>query len=188
MKTCPLGLVVSLTIACASAPVPASPPPAHELIEARIGTDAAAFVFPTEPEGDVTWDVPAPDAFTEQPEFRWHVRWTPAAPRGSVPDGLALMTYWRPGGPRHGSLAALLRQWPPLVEQECADCQESIWISQENPAVLAQVEDGHVTLLIRGANAVANIFPSVPDSVVLTRYRPGADEEEFAAAVQRNEP
>lgn len=45
-----------------------------------------------------------------------------------------------------------------------------------------------VVVTIRGADAVRRIFPSVPDSVTLTRRILGADEQSLRVAVERRDP
>jgi hypothetical protein len=101
---------------------------------------------------------------------------------------LNLVTYWRPDGPREGTWAQLIEAWRPTVETECGDCQESLRIATEDTAVEARFVAGRVVMTVRGAEAIARIFPTVPDSVTLIRSRPEIIEEKITVGVERVRP
>ena len=179
-----------LVVACAgqAGAGPAALSSVRSPVQAVIGRDHARFVFPAESGTAVRWDVPVPQVDTTWGEFYWTVEWQSVAPRGTVPTDLNLVTYWRPGGPRVGSWAQLIGAWRPTVEVECGDCQESLRIATEDAAVKARFVAGHVVMTVRGAEAIARIFPTVPDSVVLIRSRPEIIEEKITVGVERERP
>ncbi len=79
---------------------------------ARITQGGARFLFPLEPVDTLTWDVPDSNGYLGSPQYAWTAEWEPGlGKRGTVPHALWLVTYWRPGGPRRGSVALMVRDW-----------------------------------------------------------------------------
>jgi hypothetical protein len=111
-----------------------------------------------------------------------------AGATGHGADGLEPCDLLAARRSRQGTWAQLVEAWRPYVETDCGDCQESIWLGSEDSAVVARVVDGRVVMTIQGAAAIARIFPTVPDSVTLSRKRPDTDEEEITIGVERRRP
>lgn len=83
----------------------------------------------------------------------------------------------------------MLEPWRPSVEVECGDCQETTWLGQHDPAVVGDVVDGRIVVRVHGEAAVSRIFPMVPDTVTMSRSRPGTDDDQqLSLAVEHREP
>jgi hypothetical protein len=182
----PFLLLVGVGCAAPQSGVPPAAPAGAMVPEAWIGATAARFIFPTEPHGELEWDVPDSGAYKDRPEYYWEVSWVPGeSTRGKVPDGLSLVTYWRAGGPRRGSVADLVSQWHPSVMTECLQC-DGVSIPREDSALTVDVVNGHVEFSILGAPGVQRVFPVVPDSVRFIRHLGlDAEDEEFIVPVRR---
>jgi hypothetical protein len=91
----PLLLLVGVGCAAPQPDVAPAAPAGTMVPEAWIGATAARFIFPTEPHGELEWDVPDSGAYRGRPEYSWEVYWEPGeSTRGKVPDGLfALLGY-----------------------------------------------------------------------------------------------
>jgi hypothetical protein len=110
-----LTVLVLAVLVCSACPVVQGPhggsvmPGTKPL--ARI-TQGARFLFPLEPVDTLTWDVPDSNGYLGSPQYAWTAEWEPGlGKRGTVPHALWLVTYWRPGGPRRGSVALMVRDW-----------------------------------------------------------------------------
>jgi len=183
MRVIPIVLVLG-SLGCASGASSQTPPPSSAVAPgAWIGADSARFVFSREPHLQLAWDQRDSTAYVDRPEYAWQVYWEPEA-RGHVPHALWLVTYWRAGGPRSGSLSEMLRRWPVLTMTECLEC-DGASIGKEDQGVRAVVVADHVEFIVRGAAAMKRIFPIHPDSVQLIRQLgAGAEDEELTVPVQ----
>ena len=95
------------------------------------------------------------------------------------PHALLLITRRRPGGPRTGSLSALISRDLLGIMTYC-DCGDAVASTHEtDPNVLAYVKNGRLVFSARGADAVRRIFRIVLDSVTFSRaHHDDPDSEE----------
>ena len=163
-----------LTVSCATASSvqQVSPEGPHALI----GVSEARFIFPRDSSGVYTWNVPRPNAYSGDAEFTWEVTWQPP-PRnlGKTPDELSLISRWRPGGPKPGSLSELVSTARLEKATMCLSC-DLVSVVEADPGLIASVENGSVVFRVRGADAVRRIFPVTPDSVTFSRRIGGTTE------------
>jgi hypothetical protein len=152
---------------------------------ARITRTLARFTFPAEPRDSLTWDLPDSNGYLGSPQYAWTVEWEPEwSMRGTAPRALWLVTYWRPGGPRHGALARMVQDWSVGVMTEDLE-SDGTYIGEPDSAVNATVVNGHIELSVTGESAIRRIFPVAPDSVWLyCRLGPDAPEEDIAVPVR----
>ena len=171
------------------------PQPGERVPRTRSGAQAfisdtlARFVFPRQ-ERIYTWDIPLKGTYPGSEEYMWEVSWrVPEAKAGEAPFALWLMTGWKPGGPRKGSLAELITSRPLEEMIECTTCEPPAMFA--NPAndrknVFATVEDDHLVFTVRGREAVRRIFSTIPTTVnfekrvrqvAMREYGPGDIEE-----------
>lgn len=62
-------------------------------------------------------------------------------------------------------------------------------MGQHDPAVVGDVVDGRIVVRVHGEAAVSRIFPMVPDTVTMSRSRPGTDDDQqLSLAVEHREP
>lgn len=177
--------------------------PVNTLIgaQAYIGPDEARFVFPHDSINSYKWDVPVKGQYERGAEYMWEIRWEiPDSSDGKRPFLLWLITRWKKGGPRSGSLAQLIAgvKLEPMID--CVTCDGAVYADPETDykKVFASVEkNGDLVFTIRGADAVRRIFPTVPDSVAfsktvrqtpLPQYGPGDVEQSLNVRVTRQNP
>jgi hypothetical protein len=156
--------------------------------EAFMSATEARFVFPRRGP-NYTWDVPIKGAYAGSPEYMWEVNWDGLQVRdGEDPLALWLMTGWKQGGPREGSLAELIagHQLDPMIN--CVTCDGAVFADPktDHKNVFASVEDGRLVFTVRGRKAVKRIFPVIPATVSfesrvrqipLREYGPGDNQE-----------
>lgn len=141
--------------------------------QAFITPDSARFVFPRQPTDSYEWDVPIPGVQGGS-GFSWDVQWEiPAARNGIDPCELWLVQWFKSGGPRRGSLTQLI-EWLRLnvivkSKKDIAGFDYVRNVDRRN--VFATVEDGHLVFIVRGAEAVATIFPTIPTQVTFRALR-----------------
>jgi hypothetical protein len=168
-------LVLSFASCVHQAPREALPP---SEADAFVSGSFAQFTFPLEDSSEFKWYVPTPTAYEGAPEYFWAISWGVPEPReGKDPNGLDVAIRWRPTGAKSGSLVDLIHAGEVTVHTECITCDIPAFIPHNDRSVHAEVINGRVTLTIRGANAVARIFPSVPDSVSMIRSAHGESGE-----------
>ena len=92
------------------------------------------------------------------------------------------------GSARMWTFAELLAAVRPEVLTFCRSCGTPAATTREDAAVRVSMAGRQVVVTIRGADAVRRIFPSVPDSVTLTRRVSGSDEQSLRVAVERRDP
>jgi hypothetical protein len=159
--------------------------------QAFIGSSGAQFVFPPDSATSFTYDVPQARTYEGTTEFMWEVRWDePEDKQGNHPHALALITRRRLGGPRTGSLLALISRDSLKVLTYCTTCDAVASIPETDPNVSAEVRNGRLIFSVRGSDAVRRIFPVIPDSVTFSRaHHDDPDSEEvFKVRVIRWNP
>ena len=135
--------------------------------QAFITPDSARFVFPRQASDSYEWDVPIPGV-SGGGGFVWEVMWeVPAGRTGVDPCGLWLVQWWKTGGPRKGSLTQLI-EWLKLNVIVRSATDRLAWsyvrkVDQKN--IFATVDDGHLVFVVHGADAVRQIFPTIPSQV-----------------------
>ena len=138
--------------------------------QAFITPDEARFVFPRQTSDSYEWDVPI---HGDPPEggggYVWDVSWeTPADRNGIDPCALWLVQYWKSGGPRKGPLKSLI-EWlriEPIVKNTKNLSGFSYGPKVDYRKVFATVEDGQLIFVVHGADAVRQIFPTIPTKVM----------------------
>lgn len=149
--------------------------PDNTLTGARafITPDSARFVFPRQPSDSYVWDVPMPGV-QGGAGYSWDVSWdTPADRKGIDPCELWLPQYWKSGGPRKGSLKQLI-EWlrlQPIVKSTKDISGFERLRRVDYRSVFATVEDGQLIFVVRGADAVRQIFPTIPTTVTFRALR-----------------
>ena len=180
-----IGFLATAGCARPKSPEIADPLPSADWAEAVVTLTHARFVFPRETTREFTWNVPAPDASPGMPEFGWQVRWDRPWERiGKDPHALWAIVYWRPGGPRTGSLRALLNGWKPMVMTACVECGTPASIPREESSVRLQTSENRVVFTVEGAAAIKRLFSTPPDTVIFSRLMGRGGETEVTVAVQ----
>jgi len=138
--------------------------------KAFITPDSARFVFPRQANDSYEWDVPIHgDPPTGGGGYEWDVSWeTPAERTGIDPCGLWLVQYWKSGGPHKGPLKSLI-EWlriEPITKDTTNPSGFSFRPKADARKVFPTVEDGQLVFVIRGADAVRQIFPTIPTKVM----------------------
>jgi hypothetical protein len=162
--------------------------PASANADAFVSESFAQFQFPSEDSNDFTWYVATPTAYEGQPEYYWAISWgVPETRKGKDPNGLDVAVRWRPTGARSGSLLDLIHAGMVSVHTECMACDGPAFTTHDDRSVHAEVINGRVTITIRGANAVARILPTLPDSVWMSRSaHDDSGEVDWRVAVRRS--
>lgn len=157
--------------------------------EAFIGKDSARFVFPVSGAKTYDWDIPTKRAYAGYAQYMWGVQWNiPDSRVGNSPYLLWLIKRWQPGGPRSGTLQQLIAgvRLEPMIE--CTTCDGAVFADPETDyaKVFATVENGQLIFVVRGADAVRKIFPTVPTTVTFTEriQLPGPEGPEIVDASQ----
>jgi hypothetical protein len=182
-NACP-GVLVVLMLTKAGNWRPAIP------AQAFIGSSGAQFVFPPDSATSFTYDVPQARTYEGTTEFMWEVRWDePEDEHGNDPHALALITRRRLGGPRTGSLLALVSRDSLKVMTYCTYCEAVASIPETDPNVSTEVRNGRLIFSLRGSDAVRRIFRVIPDSVTFFRAHHDPNSEEvFKVRVVRRNP
>ncbi|MEO8910009.1 MAG: hypothetical protein ABI408_07250 [Gemmatimonadaceae bacterium] len=136
--------------------------------QAFIGPTEARFVFPRQSLSLYVWDVPSKGPRPRGEGYMWDVTWEiPDSSDGKYPITLWLLKPWGSGGLRIGSLKDLITglKLEPMIN--CVTCDGAVF---EDPGtdhnnVFATVEDGSLVFVVRGAEAVRRIFPTIPATV-----------------------
>jgi hypothetical protein len=171
------------------------PPPGERVqrtlsgAQAFIGDTLARFVFPRR-DPIYTWDLPLKGTYPGSPEYMWEVSWrVPEAKAGEYPFSLLMITGWKPGGPRKGSLAELIASRPLEEMIHCTTCDVPAMFSNPSTVrknVFASAENDHLVFTVRGREAVRQLFPTIPTTVkfekrvrqvAMREYGPGDIEE-----------
>jgi hypothetical protein len=170
--------------------------------QAFITADSARFVFPRQAGDSYEWDVPI---HGDPPEggggYVWDVSWeTPADRNGIDPCALWLVQYWKSGGPHKGPLKSLI-EWlriEPMVKSTKDLSGTARGPKVDYRKVFATVEDGQLIFVVNGADAVRQIFPTIPTKVTFRaiiendqphRFGPGSRHEYKTVMVNtRNSP
>ena len=136
--------------------------------KAFITADSARFIFPRQPYDSYEWDIVTP-GMEGGAGHMWDVSWdTPAEKKGIDPCALWLVQYWKSGGPRKGGLKQLiewLRLQPMLKSTKDISGIDRFRKKVDYKNVFATVEDGQLIFIVRGADAVRQIFPTIPAKV-----------------------
>jgi hypothetical protein len=162
-------LVIAASVAVASHGGAQTPAQVNTLTGARavITPDEARFIFPRQASDSYIWDVPM-SGETGGGGYMWDVSWTtPLDRQGIDPCALWLVQYWKSGGPRKGGLESLI-QWlriEPMVKskKDLSGIDRVRKVDHSN--VFASVEDGQLVFIVHGADAVRQIFPTIPSTV-----------------------
>ena len=168
--------------------------------QAFITPDEARFIFPRQASDSYDWDVPISGGHGGG-EYMWDVSWEiPAARNGIDPCALWLIQYWKSGGPRKGSLKSLI-EWlriEPMVKSTKDLSGTARGPKVDHRKVFATVEDGQLIFVVQGADAVRQIFPTIPTKVTFRaiientpphRFGPGSVHEYKTVMVNtRNSP
>lgn len=168
MLTKSLLLVIAAT-AIASRSSAQQPTPGNTLsgAQAFITPDSARFVFPRQANDSYEWDVPIPGV-SGGGGFDWEVMWeVPATRIGIDPCGLWLVQWWKTGGPRRGALTELI-EWLRLnvIVRSAKDPLAYSFVRKvDQKNIFATVDDGRLVFIVRGADAVRQIFPTIPSQV-----------------------
>jgi hypothetical protein len=164
-------IVIAASVAIASRSSGQTVAPVNILAgsQALITPDSARFVFPRQATDSYEWDVPIHgDPPTGGGGYVWDVSWeTPADRTGIDPCGLWLVQYWKSGGPHKGPLKSLT-EWlriEPIIKDTKNVSGFSFGPKVDTRKVFATVEDGQLVFVIRGADAVQQIFPAIPSKV-----------------------
>ena len=181
LRKCSL-LVIATSVAIVSRTSGQTVAPVNILAGAQafITADSARFVFPRQTGDSYEWDVPI---HGDPPEggggYVWDVSWeTPADRNGIDPCALWLVQYWKSGGPRKGPLKSLI-EWlriEPIVKNTKNLSGFSYGPKVDYRKVFATVEDGQLIFVVHGADAVRQIFPTIPAKVT------------FRAIIENDEP
>jgi hypothetical protein len=162
-------LVIAASAAVVSRGACQIPAPVNTLAGARaeIKPDEARFIFPRQPGDSYVWDVPM-SGETGGGGYAWDVSWsTPADREGIDPCALWLEQYWKSGGPRTGGLKSLI-EWlriEPMVKskKDLSGIERVRKVDHRN--VYATIADGQLVFVVHGADAVRQIFPTIPSTV-----------------------
>ena len=136
--------------------------------QAFISADSARFVFPVQNTNIYYWNVPLKGAYEGGAEYMWGVRWDiPEGRAGKGPYLLWLLKMWKATGERSGSLKDLIAGVPLSPMLECMTCDGAVYEDPrtDHSKVFATVENGQLIFVIRGADAVRRIFPTIPATV-----------------------
>jgi hypothetical protein len=151
------------------APPPNSVVPVNVLsgAQAFIGPDEARFAFPRQASDSYQWDVPIPGV-QGGAGYMWDVSWEiPDNREGTDPFTLWLVQWWKSGGPRNGSLTELI-EWlklRPMIKSTTSSLGVTADPRTDYRNVFATVENGQLIFIVRGADAVRRIFPTIPSKV-----------------------
>jgi hypothetical protein len=150
--------------------------------QAFVTDSFARFVFPLDKRQSYTRDVPIKGAYPGSPEYSWELGWDRAHyVDGRDPLGLWLVTRWKPGGPRKGTLADLIRGYTldPMIN--CTTCDGAVYVDQrrDTNTVFASVERGRLVFNVRGREAVHRIFPALPETVTFSRSVRHIPQQEY---------
>lgn len=160
--------------------------------QATIGRTEARFVFPAEGSDRLAWPPAIPHAYPGMPARIWEVDWERAMDYerfGVDPHGIAVTAPWQRDSVRTMTFAELLAGIRPEVLTFCRSCGTPAAMPREDPAVSVSMNGRQVVVTVRGADAVRRIFPTVPDSVTLTRRdRSGEEERSIRLTVERRDP
>jgi hypothetical protein len=168
----PVNFAICDTTAVNAPAVPApAPPNPLSGAQAFISSDSARFEFPPQPDA-YEWDVPMKGVGAESAEYMWEVRWDIAdGLHGDTPYLLWLIKRWKAGGPRKGSLKQLISgvSLEPMVE--CTTCDGAVFEAPDtdHSKVFATIENGRLVFVVRGAEAVRRIFPTMPTMVAFSQ-------------------
>ncbi|HJQ11356.1 MAG TPA: hypothetical protein VJ840_10035 [Gemmatimonadaceae bacterium] len=139
--------------------------------QAIITPNEARFIFPRQSPDSYVWDVPIPGV-SGGGGFAWDVSWeTPPERVGIDPCELWLAQWWKSGGPRKGGLKDLL-QWlrlQPMIKDTTLSGAHAMR-KTDYRNVFATVENGQLVFIVRGAEAVQKIFPTIPSKVRFRAY------------------
>jgi hypothetical protein len=139
--------------------------------QAFVTDSSARFVFPLDRRTLYSWDLPLKGAQSGMPEFSWMVTWYRVLVPGKDPMGLWLMTRWKVGGPRSGTLADLIRGYTldPMIE--CLTCDGAVFRDpkRDTTTVFATIEGGRLVFNVRGREAIHRIFPVLSQTVTFSR-------------------
>lgn len=170
VRVCKHSMVLTVALAVLASIAPAQQTaPVNILAGAKafITPTEARFVFPRQVRDSYVWDVPAPGVFGGGGGYLWGVAWeTPPDKERIDPCELKLVQYWKSGGPRKGSLKDLI-QWlrlQPLIK-DTSFVRVRPMRKTDYKNVFATVEDGQLVFIVRGAEAVQRIFPTIPSRV-----------------------
>ena len=167
--------LLALCIACVNraAPTHASPP------SAEIGTSLARFVFPFEIAPAVT--SPKPESLNpERRSCEWSVRWYQPPPgigpleiAVTIQDVLAVQNDAPRGVLRDARVE--VREFDFRGEPSGVRVVHDsvLWGS----AITTHAERGRIVLTVRGAAALAKLFPQIPDSVEMVIPKPSGYDD-----------
>ena len=170
-----INMAVDFSVCDTTAAVAAKPSSPNPLsgAEAFISKDSARFVFPRQATDVYEWDVPVKGTYPGGAEYMWQVQWDIAENlSGEVPYMLWLIKGWKAGGPHKGSLAQLIAgvRLGPMIG--CSSCDPSAVFEQpgtDHSKVFATVENGQLIFIVRGAQAVQRVFPTIPKTVTFSQ-------------------
>ncbi len=184
-----IGMVAmtSAAVACVTHPrrdLPQATPPYVVITDTL-----AVFAFPPDTVDAYAWDSLDRLHYPGRPEFYWWVFWQlPVERHGLDPEGLMLTAEWRTGGPRHGTLSALLADRSVEVATWCGPCETPAVGTQEDSAVSYSVEGRQLTFVVRGADAIRRLFPNRPREAQFSRGNKDGRRAEWRVAVSAARP
>ena len=163
-----MAAVTCAAVACVAQPrrgLPQVSPP-YVLITDTL----AVFAFPLDTVDTYAWDSLDGTHYPGRPEFYWNVFWEPpVGRRGIDPEGLVLTAEWRTGGPRHGTLGALLAGRSVEVATWCGPCGTPAVTTERDSAVSYSIEGRQLRFVVRGADTIRRLFPRRPKEVQFAR-------------------
>jgi hypothetical protein len=145
--------------------------------QAFISPTEARFVFPFRPPTE-SWDLPLRHTIPGTTDYFWMVDWRDAESDRDDPVELWLRASQQPNGPRISSLAELASRSTLEAMIECGSCDQPAVFANpktDHKNVIARVESGRITFVVRGRDAVRNVFPRVPRAVsfsTMVRHTP----------------
>ena len=176
-------IVFAVSVTTASAQ---QTPPVNILAGAKafITPTEARFVFPRQVRDSYVWDVPAPGVFGGSGGYFWAVSWDTPPDRVRIdPCELQLVQWWKSGGPRKGSLKDLIQWLRPVVWiKDTSYTGVHPMRNMDYKNVFATVEDGQLILVVRGADAVQRIFPTIPSRVKFSAIAVDSPEPNYGVS------
>lgn len=187
VRVCKHSVVLPIVLAaCVSSASAQQTQPVNILAGAKafITPTEARFVFPRQIRDSYVWDVPAPGVLGGSGGYDWAVSWDTPPDRVRIdPCEIWLVQYWKSGGPRKGGLKDLI-QWlrlePLIKDTSYVGIRPMRKVDHNN--VFATVEDGQLIFIVRGADAVRRIFPTIPSRVKFSAGAVDAPEPNYGVS------
>jgi len=107
---------------------------------------------------------------------------------GIDPSGISLVLRWHAETTREWLLKDLLAGSRPEIETFCRPCGTPAVTTQPDPAMRLTFSGASVVFVVADEAVVRQLFPTVPDSVTLTRWEWNHEERSITVPIQRREP